>query len=360
MSNPPLLIPSLDPSAEIDQMGQTRRAAFTLVELLIVIVIMGLLIALALPAIQAARESARRIECTSRLHQIGIALSTHHATRGSYPAGIKPDVRSQRGRSWAVQPYSVHAQILPFLDQAPIFNAINLELGDAAIGAMTDAPQNRTVMQISLGLFLCPSDDGALPFGNNYRACTGPNPSEMEGPTDLAPGGGGAFPGLIATTPSSFLDGTSQTAGIAERLRGSLSRIQGHIRHDLWYSGIMDFQMVRNSDEMLAACAVEGAASADFWPRAGESWLRGRYADTLYNHVAPPNWRAMDCSANLPFGHEGDIVAGAVSARSNHSSGSNILFMDGSVHFVKDSIALPAWRALATRAGGEPISPTAF
>ena len=104
---------------------------------------------------------------------------------------------------------------------------------------------------------------------------------------------------------------------------------------------------------MMRICDALRDESGQFWPTAGASWSEGRYTDTLYNHVAPPDWSGPDCSVSNPFGNPGDIAGGAISARSNHPGGVNLLLMDGSVRFVKQGIALPAWRALASRAGGD-------
>ena len=104
---------------------------------------------------------------------------------------------------------------------------------------------------------------------------------------------------------------------------------------------------------MMAICDALRDEPGRFWPTAGASWSAGRYTDTLYNHVAPPNCSGPDCSVDNPFGEPGDIGGGAITARSNHPGGVNLLLMDGSVRFLKQGIALPTWRAPASRAGGD-------
>lgn len=107
---------------------QTRTCAgFTLVELLVVIAVMGLIVALVLPAVQASREAARRAVCANNLKQIGLALANHHSSLREYPAGMKPDGRTKRGTLFGPpSPISAHAQLLPYLDQAVPFNSLNL------------------------------------------------------------------------------------------------------------------------------------------------------------------------------------------------------------------------------------------
>lgn len=334
-----------------------RRRGFTLIEALVVVTILGVLMAILIPAVQSAREASRRASCINNLKQIGTALASHHAARGRFPAGIMPDITSKAGAPWAVGPLSAHVQLLPEIEQGALFNGINilLDRSRSETPAVGLDPANRTSLGVRLGLFLCPSDTSGLEPGNHYRAAVGPNPYEHDSP--WSPGGGGAFPGLDATTDRDFRDGLSQTAGFSERLGGKGSESRFDRRRDLWFSGVADVQKVRDSDVMFAACAVLTGPSprSEWWAKSGATWAAGRYADTLYNHVAPPNWSGADCSANQPFGLPGDISGGAISARSLHPGGVNVLMMDGSVRFTKQGIDPAVWRAIGSRSGGEAI-----
>lgn len=328
-----------------------ERRALTLIELLVVITIIGILLALLIPAVQRAREASHRTRCASNLKQIGQALGNHEAGFGFFPSAILPDrpsPHSAHSGPYSRSLLSVHYQLLPFLDQSVLYHSININNSQR----ITENRNNFTSIDTIVDAFLCPSDYTPRRASNNYLGCIGPNPYET-GSTNH-PGGGGAFIILDHTTTGDFVDGLSTTAGFSERVRGHDRRRFDRTR-DFWYSGISNIKPPRNSDEMAYACARLGSEPAYQWNQAGHEWAVGRYADTLYNHVAPPNWRDPDCSAETPFGRPGDVSGGAITARSWHPGGVHVLYMDGSVRFVSASVDLTTWRAMATRSGGEPI-----
>ncbi len=130
-----------------------HRRAFTLIELLVVIAIIGVLIALLLPAVQAAREAARRAQCTNNLKQIGLAMHNYHSAMGSFPLGsilARSSVSTYGGNKW-----SVHSQLLAFMEQKAIYNALNFSVSpNNGMGG----PMNRTGRITRINTFLCPSD----------------------------------------------------------------------------------------------------------------------------------------------------------------------------------------------------------
>lgn len=324
------------------------RRAFTLIELLVVILIIGLLLGLLISAAMSAREASRRAACANNLRQLGIGLGNHASARGQFPFAMAPDPPSAPGQPYSTGPLSAHVQLLPYLEGASLYNGLNLALESG----LAYTAQNTSVLSAKLESFLCPSDPTHLAPGCHYRVCCGPYPYEMEG---FFLGGGGAFPGLKAVKPSDIRDGLSQTIGMSERVTGSDSARFDRVR-DFWFSGISQVRSPRSSDEMRNACAALTSTPADFWSHSGERWAVGRYADTMYNHVAGPNGASPDCSADLRFGVPGDVSGGAVSARSHHTGGVQTVFLDGSVRFLKETVQLETWRALATRAGGDPIA----
>ena len=363
-----------------------HRRGFTLIELLVVIAIIAVLIALLLPAVQAAREAARRAQCVNNLKQLGLALHNYHSTSNSFPVGfLFPSVPNPSGSNSLGIPdlhwrWSVLAQLAPFLEQAAVANAINFNWpiapGAGATGpfagwpAFKPFPVHTTAMTTRLAAFVCPSDgaaggatliDGSTTFGpTNYHFCTGDgqpgsghigdagNPTTGAGPAD------GVFILGPPQSIASLVDGSSQTVAGSEQLIGPAV-------------GTTTTSADRPADPNRGAAYVATAPLPDDPARAcndavagwrldkGYAWWDGDYRSGLYNHYLAPNSKLFDCWQSSPP-HDPAIKA----ARSRHPGGVNALFCDGHVGFIKDSIAPPTWRALATRAGGEVISADSF
>ena len=150
--------------------------AFTLIELLAVIAIIGILVALLVPAVQMAREAARRGACINNLRQIGLALASYESTHGVYPFGDGGGTPPSFLPRW-----SAHSQLLPFLEQRDVYNALNFSGLPWAHHPIYGAP-NATGLLTELSVFLCPSDVGYIADQdgtscNNYRGSPGPCPS---------------------------------------------------------------------------------------------------------------------------------------------------------------------------------------
>jgi len=334
---------------------KTRAAshnAFTLIELLVVVGIIAILLALLLPAVQSSREAARRSQCQSNLHQLGLALHSYHASQNSFPPALtnakRPDGTFYGGF------YSVQARLMSYLDQAPLYNAINFQTGtwpiDTYFVALT-GPQaelnsaNSTVYQTGLGFFLCPSDGG--PFvqtGNNYRGNTGVGPSFS--PWAESPdSGNGLFPELGTITIAGVPDGLSHTVAFSERLRGSGAQPPNPERDVFKRLGI-----VNTADQLLIACMIAARASDSGFVTSGEWWFWSGRERTLYNHAQVPNGSIPDCT----YGGVTPMIDMAT-ARSRHPGGVNVLMGDGSGRFIPGSVAREVWRGLGTRNGGELV-----
>ena len=331
-----------------------RRRGFTLIELLVVIGVVSLLIALLLPAVQAAREAARRAQCQNNLHQIGLAL---HAYTGANN-GVFPDASITAewgGRDYYAGFYSLHCRLLPYLEQQPLFDATNFETGTYppdTFGFALSSRQagrnlaNSTVSLRGIGMFLCPSDRGAFQdTGNNYRGNTGVGPN-MSAWAECPDSGNGVFPEIETIRIAGIPDGLSHTVAFSERLRGSGRRGQIDPERDVFQR----HGFVNTGDQILNACLVSGRAPNTGFVTSGHWWFWTGRGRTLYTHTQSPNGVIPDCS-------HGSIIPeiDMATARSRHPGGVNVLMADGSGRFVTDSIAQDVWRGLGTRNGGELV-----
>ena len=341
---------------EPSKRGQGRRG-FTLIEVLVVVSIIGVLAGLLIPAVQSAREAARRLQCTNNLKQIGLALHNYEASHHYFPGVItQGGLPTPNGIIASPHECSVQARLLRELEQRALYDSINFAL------ITNDAYQlqaNRTAMTTSVGLFLCPSDGPPEPGGyarNSYRFCLGPTPT-VSFPWS---GGPGAFSVHLCFGPADFADGLSNTVGASERLQGG------------WTAGRLrrggDYRLARvpidlpqlpgegPADWAISTCAAMPPDSA-VETRSGESWFVSGFHFTNYSHCATPNPSTPDCALD-PFRelfYSRLRHLGVFSASSHHPGGVNTLRMDGSVHFVKDAISLATWRGLSTRSGGEIV-----
>jgi prepilin-type N-terminal cleavage/methylation domain-containing protein len=328
----------------------SARRGFTLIELLVVIAIIGILVALLLPAVQAAREAARRIRCANNFRQIGLALHNYIESRGVLPFGQGPEP-ANTWHGWSSQ-----VMLLPYLEQSSVYDTLNFDIPDGSAPAV---PKNTTGQRVQIAAFLCPSDIDRLtgPDGhNNYTACTGSKPNMNDGVT-LGPFGGMYGPGPYVPTTvglSAIIDGTSQTAAFSERVMGvgyyndgqgpDWLRPPGSVLRvdNLPVDADGAYRVCNASDPHAAGAILSGLYSA------GSFWHIGTPYGTRYNHVMPPN--TWSCAG------EHTDQAGAHTASSRHPGLIGILLADGSVRTIRNGINLAVWRSLATKSGGEVVS----
>jgi len=337
------------------QTGHQRRPGFTLIELLVVIAIIAVLIALLLPAVQSAREAARRIQCTNNLKQIGLALHNYHAPWNSFPVGFLYAYKGVLPISSPLQyRWSALAQMTPQLEQANLFNALNFDFPIAHKPTSSSAlfwpyfPANATAMATQVALFLCPSDGAPAPATNtgptNYAFCAGDGSNGGD-----ATNANGAFILGPPQSVASLRDGTSQTTAVSEQLLGIAGPYSQPSATPVPVPWTRAMARVAAGPLTDPACAL----SASGWLlNKGSSWWDGNYQNALYNHYLTPNAGRPDCIVYHNPGWK--------AARSAHPGGVNALFCDGHVVFAKDTVDPRIWRAVATRAGSEVVSADAF
>ena len=340
---------------------------FTLIELLVVIAIIGVLIALLLPAVQAAREAARRAQCINNLKQMGLALHNYHDSTSSLPWGAGP---------WGASDWSMHVMLLPFIEQGPLYNATNFAAGMAFNGA------NVATWQAVISGYQCPSDPDRLTWADghlNYHGNAGSAPNSFYGGGGGSPQVGqyaGVFqfvgldtngnpsgPGPQSRTVIGFrdiLDGLSQTAGVSERVKGvgQPNNQQNDVTtpSSTVVNGTDPGSNDTSPQTFYATCKAAGDVNHGGTifgngDAAGGRWWLGYAQDSRYNHVMTPN--SWSCAYN---GAAGQAGFGAFTASSRHAGTVNVLFCDGSTRNIKSSVQPNVWWALGTKAGAETVS----
>ncbi len=317
-----------------------RRPGFTLIELLVVIAIIAVLIALLLPAVQSAREAARRIQCTNNEKQIGLALHNYVGAYNVLPAAEMQFLGLPNGSN-----YSAISQILPFMEQPALYNAINFSLFD-------NDPANTTAAVTSINGLLCPDDpyNPAPLVGaqTNYMADMGSGIVWQNSlpPNTALPPPSGVFYGNSATRLAEITDGLSNTGFFSERVVGDATTGIISPIADVFF----DPGAPLTPDDAMAQCqALNIYNPANQIPMImGVPWIDGQHI-TL--HVTTPNTRS--CGFFI-------VNRAVMPPSSKHPGGVNLLLGDGSVKLIKDSINLQTWRALGTRNGGEVLSSDSF
>ncbi len=309
-----------------------REQGFTLVELLVVIAIIGILVGLLLPAVQAAREAARRMSCGNNMKQIGLGLQNYHSAFNTFPPGHMES--GWDGPSFRHQ-FSWMTSILPFIEQTAVFETIDFDQIDLAVSADQNSafqPAGNTL----IATYICPSDavgkvnpDWAPTnyLGNQGTLCG------MRGKTE----GNGVFGHDSWMKFRDILDGTSNTIAIGEILKG-----------DFTPETVRDNYILKRGSTANAAdidtCQSFPATFSDL----GNVWLGGPPQNNMFSTDRAPNDIRIDCIAP-------NNGCTNFAARSQHIGGAHFAFVDGSVHFITESINQDVYHALGTRNGNEIV-----
>ncbi len=342
-----------------------NRSGFTLIELLVVIAIIGILIALLLPAVQQAREAARRTQCKSNLKQLGIALHNYHDAHRTFPPNLIPGGRPGSGGyiGYSQGNWGVLAYLTPFLEQTAVYGLLNLESPTYAnVGGqwVIPDPNNRQAAATLVPLYLCPSD-ASHKVSSNWGVTEGIGPANYCGNmgTGFDPDGqqhgspyeaDGVFFADSSIRIADLRDGSSNTAAMSESLLGEGATAMGSTppgTEQTVYKNLAFGQEINDAN----------CAAATTWNQADPrqfSWYSGEIRCASYNHYYTPNSKFYDCIANGPASL-GFIASGWKAARSYHPGGVNLLLCDGAVRFISENIDQGIWRKLATRAGGEVV-----
>jgi prepilin-type N-terminal cleavage/methylation domain-containing protein/prepilin-type processing-associated H-X9-DG protein len=347
---------------------------FTLIELLVVIAIIAVLIALLLPAVQAAREAARRAQCTNNLKQFGLAMHNYHTANDCFPLGAV--FAHSTPTAYGGEPWSPHALLLGYMEGNNVYNAINFSWASFLAGLPNDIQQ--TVYNTPIKVFLCPSDGMIRNVGanNNYNGSVGTTLiPRSQTTTGVFASDNLTLHNAMAYGMRDITDGSSSTIAFAEGLIGASVWSNLMFRNDVdgvsALSSVLLVDAWSNSAGVLKALQACNAQAMQFVKtpppgtnnNRGGTWLVGDNGLTLGNAIVPPNspqypWGS--CNAGGSAASDTANNSNVANATSNHPGGANVLFVDGSVHFLKSSINMQTYWSLGTRANGEVIGADSY
>lgn len=329
----------------------SKRAGFTLIELLVVIAIIAVLIALLLPAVQQAREAARRSQCKNNMKQLGLALHNYHDVYNKFPMG-----GLALGSGGAFSP---QARLLPYIDGANLSNLINFGL---PYGDQPDVSKNK------VPTFHCPTDPDIRPKLNSSNEITNwpisyaANAGEwLTWDAVNQKNGTGAFGQRVCMATRDFTDGLSNTVMLSE-----VKAFQPYLKTN------SDPSDTSTTPGSAAAVATLLGSSTEVKATAHSEWVEGRTPQFSFTTAMGPNTKTP-CSGTCTGGGvtytDIDYVSNAeqtgvannngtwavVTSRSHHVGIVQALLGDGAVRSISSNISLVTWRALGSRSGGEVL-----
>ncbi len=365
---------------------RTTRRGFTLIELLVVIAIIAVLIALLLPAVQSAREAARRSQCVNNLKQLGLAVHNYHSQNNCIPPSGE--------RGWGTdinetnrQRFSMKARLLPFLEQQQVYNAMNFNNFPGPVGASDSrglgGAQNFTGTMVKIATFLCPSDPN--PGSSNSLTLNGsavsvPSSNYPNSVGNLrryntngwVPSGPAYYPGWDSQIRDTLAfedagDGTANSVIFSEWVKGTGNATQGGLGAVYGANLGGDMGIPNNINFNIAASRLCQQATKIVFANKGEYWaLQDPQRGGGFCMTNTPNLKACyyrdgandGAASSLP--DDSDACDTMIGASSYHPGGVNTLFMDGSVRFIKNTVNAATYLAIGSIDGGEVVSSDAY
>ena len=318
----------------METLSPRRVRGFTLIELLVVIAIIAILMALLLPAVQNAREAARRSQCKNNLKQLGIALHNYESSHSCLPMG----------RVGFPKVFSAHAQLLPYLDGASLRRLIDFNTAPTFCNPCASLMPNDIAARTRVPLYLCPSDVSQVPgsvfAALNYPACVG---SGVGASASIKTGDGVMYSGS-AIRFGDIRDGLSSTVAFSESTLGPGNKPSSPAGGPAIIPNGEVLELTGATVTTDAVCVPN--ATAIWSGLRGDKWMNGHFGDTLFTNYYPPNAKPCDCGN---ASHNYSLTA----ARSWHPGGVHVCLCDGSVRFVSSQIHLATWQGIGTRSGRE-------